>query len=424
MRKISITDGLDIVNETEAHWMRNNGLLWSEVEPVEGERNWNSVAGLEQELQKASDSGYQVILIIRSTPSWAQRESGIPCGPIKPDKLSAFVNFVGDAVTRYSTHPFNVKYWEIWNEPDGGFNAVRPMAPFGCWGDQNEPFYGGRYYGEMLKLIYPRIKLSDPDAKVLVGGLLLDCDPIHPPETPKGSGKTKDCSPSTFLEGVLQNGGGDFFDGVSFHAYDYYHLAQGAYANPNWHSAWDTTGPTLIAKARYLRSLLEEYGYIDKFLVNTEMALLCTSKNQEDCQTEVFNRTKANYLAQSYAAAVAEGLRGNVWYSLTGWRHSGLVDKNLNPFPAYQAYKVSLEALDKAAYWGEITDYPNTKGYDFLREGAHLWIIWSLDGNTHNIQLPNIPESILDLFGNPIPATEEIEIGLDPIYIHWDAESP
>ncbi|MGD2158474.1 MAG: hypothetical protein PVG32_16470, partial [Anaerolineales bacterium] len=113
---LTTSDGWEIIKQTNAYWLRVNGLLWSEVEPVEGQRNWSAAATLEQELQKASDFGYQVILIIRSTPSWAQRESGIPCGPIKPDKLSAFVNFVSDAVTRYSTHPFNVKYWEIWNE--------------------------------------------------------------------------------------------------------------------------------------------------------------------------------------------------------------------------------------------------------------------------------------------------------------------
>jgi hypothetical protein len=421
---LTTSDGWEIIKQTNAYWLRVNGLLWSEVEPVEGQRNWSAAAKLEQELQKASDSGYQVILIIRSTPSWAQREPGIPCGPIKPDKLSSFASFVADSVARYSAPPFNVKYWELWNEPDAPFEIVRPTAPFGCWGDVGEPFYGGSYYSEMLKILYPQVKTLDQESQVLVGGLLLDCDPSNPPEIPKESGKIKDCTSSKFLEGVLQNGGGVFFDGISFHAYDYYHLAYGAYTNPNWHSAWDTTGPTLIAKARYLRSLLEKYGYADKFLVNTEMALLCTSKNQEDCQTEVFNMTKANYLAQSYAAAVAVGLRGNVWYSLTGWRHSGLVDKNLNPLPAYQAYQTSLEALDKVAYSGEITDYTHIKGYDFLREGAHLWIIWSLDGNTHNIQLPNLPESILDIFGNPIPATEEIEIGLDPIYIQWGAGSP
>jgi hypothetical protein len=39
--------------------------------------------------------------------------------------------------------------------------------------------FGGEYYGNMLKIVYPAIKSADPQAQVLVGGLLLDCDPVN-----------------------------------------------------------------------------------------------------------------------------------------------------------------------------------------------------------------------------------------------------
>ena len=61
-----------------------------------------------------------------------------------------------------------------------------------------------------------------------------------------------------------------------------------------------------------------------------------------------FTDTKANYIAQSNAAAHAEGLRVNMWYSLTGWRGSGLVDEELEPLPAYQAYQFSATQLENA----------------------------------------------------------------------------
>ena len=71
----------------------------------------------------------------------------------------------------------------------------------------------------MLKVAYPQIKAADPQAQVLVGGLLLDCDPRP------GAGcslTAQNAIPPKFLEGILRNNGGPYFDGVSFHAYDFY----------------------------------------------------------------------------------------------------------------------------------------------------------------------------------------------------------
>ncbi len=66
------------------------------------------------------------------------------------------------------------------------------IAIFGCWGDPNDKtYYGGEYYAEMLKRAYPAVKAANPQAIVLNGGLLLDCDPRYPPPG-------KDCLPADF----------------------------------------------------------------------------------------------------------------------------------------------------------------------------------------------------------------------------------
>ena len=106
-------------------------------------------------------------------------------------------------------------------------------SPFGCWGDLDDPYYGGRYYSEMLKVAYPTIITADPNAQVMVGGLLLECDPVNPPEVTSGSGELKDCTSDKFLEGILENDGGEYFDGVSVHAYDFYFAELGKFANSN-----------------------------------------------------------------------------------------------------------------------------------------------------------------------------------------------
>jgi hypothetical protein len=244
----------------------------------------------------------------------------------------------------------------------------------------------------------------------LVGGLLLDCDPINPPEN-------KDCTPSRYLEGILKNGGGDYFDGVSFHAYDYYGGAQ-SYGNGNWNSSIETYGPVLVPKARYLRSVLNANGYPGKFLMNTESGLVCGRDGSEpECLTDDFNQTKANYIAQANVSALVEGLRGNLWYSLTGWRGTALVDKNQQPLPAYEAYKVSAEQTLKARFVREITDFPGVRGFELERDGKFIWFLSATDGQEHEVKLPSQPVAILDVFGAELPLASELTIGAAPVYI-------
>jgi hypothetical protein len=415
---LSADAGLDLITQSGAFWVRRNALLWSEVETEKGMRKWQAVAGLDGELKAAADQGLQVILVVRSTPPWAQSLPGSYCSPPTAESLDAFGAFLYDAVRRYSLPPYNVQYWEIGNEPDVASGVVPSEAPFGCWGTDGDPYYGGEFYAEILKSIYPQIKAANPQAQVLVGGLLLDCDPVNPPEIPSGSGQQKDCTPARYLEGVLKNGGADYFDGVSFHGYDYYAGNLGAYGNGNWNSAWNTTGPVSIAKASYLRSLMNLYGVTGKYLMNTEAALICGRDGSEaECQGEEFNLTKAYFLAQSYVVAIAEHLTANIWYNLTGWRATGLVDNQMQPNLAYQAFSISSDLLGGAGYVGPLDNYPGVRGYVFDRNGVPLWVLWSLDGENHDIRLEKAPLSVTNVFGEALAPAQELTVTLAPIYV-------
>jgi hypothetical protein len=411
----------DLAQQAGAHWLRKNGLLWAEIEPQEGARNWGAAASLEQELVDASARGFEVILVVRNTPGWAQKTPGVTCGPILPEKLHAFSAFMRDAVARYSAPPYNVRYWEIWNEPDVPV-LDQGYENFGCWGEQGDPYYGGGSYAQVLKAVYPEIKQASPLAQVLVGGLLLDCDPVSPPETSAGSGQLKDCTPSRYLEGILIGGGGDYFDGVSFHAYDYYFSGTEKYGNQNWHSAWNTTGPVLIAKTRYLRSVLARYGVPGKPLLNTELGLLCGSDGSEAyCQTDDFQQAKATYLAQAMITGLDQRLLANIWYSLTGWRGTALVDGALKPLPAFNAMSASAELMGEIIVLGEeLNAFPGVKQYTFEQQGQPLWALWSLDGLPHEIPLESPLPTIYDIFGAliEIPA-QTVTVTPAPIYLDW-----
>lgn len=419
---------LDKLSDKNTSWLRVNGVIWSTVEPNEGDRQWSTMATLDQMITQVNSDYIKLIISIRSTPTWAQAISGALCGPIKADKIAAFGNFVYDAVVRYSKAPYNVRYWEIWNEPDVSYTADIGNGGFGCWGDTTDDYYGGGYYADVLKVVYPKIKAADPNAKVLVGGLLLDCDPR--PDSNYCAANSKDTRPPKYLEGILLNGGANYFDGISFHGYDYFPSwapALGNYYNGNWGAYWNTTGPVSSVKAEYVREILSKYGVTGKFLMNTEAALICgptgAPPGQTGCEsddTSTYEQTKARYLTQAFGTAIKDDLLVNTWFSILGWRNSALLNSDFTPRPAFIAYEFAKKELLNASFSRNVTDYTGVVAYEF-KLGSHLvWLMWSLDGNDHSITLPATPKAMHDFMGTELTPVQNITVTLDPIFIDWN----
>ena len=388
----------------------------------------DKLASMDAELALAHDKGLKVILIVRGAPPWAQRE-GKECGPIEREDFVRFGQFMGELTKRYSRAPYLVHAIELWNEPDASWLSIPDDEDglFGCWGDKADPYYGGRYYGDMLEVVYPFIKAANPKMKVLVGGLLLDCDPINPPE-----GKT--CTNSLFLEGILRSGAKDSFDGVSFHAYDYFRYWQPGiryYGNPNWNSGRlnkEPDGvmiPVALKKAQYLQSVLAKYGAANKFLVNSEAALICGDFYDEPggpgCEAEDdshFEQTKAWYLTQSYAVAIAEDFFANTWYHTLGWRNSGLLYEDLSPRPAMDALVFARKKLGDASFVRAVTEFPGVVGYVFSRPGkSDIWVLWSGSGAAKTFTLPVKPLNVYDPFGTLLAKTRIQTVTLQPILV-------
>ena len=427
MRFISWNYGFGLVQQANATWVRRNGLLWESVEPVEGRYNWSNVSQLENELKRANTSGIKVILVIRKTPPWAQADPGSFCGPIRADKLQSFANFMKAAVKRYSAPPFNVKYFEIWNEPDAdrGIANSNPDPPYGCWGDKNDPYFGGEYYTDVLTYVYPAVKAANPSAQVVVGGLLMAC---------KQGVSTVSCDhQEKYLEGILYHhgarDGGNYFDILNFHSYDYYYNKEGKYGNGGWGSNLDE-GPAFLKKLPFLQDTLSAYGFANKEIIITETALLCGTTGDEPlCQTQEYEKTKGYYAAQAFALSLAEGIRTNIWYAVTSdWRGSNLLDSNLNPLPAYYAFDFAEDTLNKSRYKRDLWEYPNIKGLEFDRSDKTTWMMWSTLTNSDgyilpvSITLPSEPSKVYTVFGDELANFKgtSLLVAAAPLYVEWD----
>ncbi len=436
MNPISNSQGLQKMSQAGASWVRRNAILWSDIEPIQGGGyDWSSLGSIEQDFLRARENNMEVVAIIRGIPDWALMPPyNYACGPINPSALPAFGNFIHAVVQRYSGSPYYVKYWEIWNEPDvDPSNFPHGDYPFGCMGDVTDTaYYGGQYFATVLQAAYPMAKAANPEAQVMVGGLLMNCDPLSNPEG---------CIPSRYLEGILVAGGQNYFDGVSFHAYDFFSIGAvnyptGIYGNPGWNSGgYENTlsgalKPALVAKVHYIKYLFGLYNVQGKFLMNTETALLCGGTFDppggtgcESSPDSAFEKLKAAYIPQTYASALAEGLVANIWFTPLGWRNSGLLKDDLTTRPAYEAFQLANDILGGATFVREIHEYEDNQifGYEFLVENQTIWILWTLDGKMHPLTFAQLPVTVQDELGLSTSFAGGILTvqGLKTYYVNW-----
>jgi hypothetical protein len=422
MTVVTQTGGLDLVAGAQLEWIRRNAIQWPEVEKNEGQYDWTALAEFESEMIAAAKNNLTLIVVVRGTPDWAQKHVGARCGIVRSEKLPAFGKFMAALAARYGKAPYKVKFWEIWNEPDVDFRlfseADRVGAPFGCYGNIDDEFYGGAEYAELLKAAYPAIKSADPDAAVLHGGLLLDCIPSSPGNGCESRTPPSSPQPSRFLEGVLRAGGGDYFDVLSFHAYDNYRYEEGVYGLGGFDSAWNTTGPAVHSKTRFLRATLSKYGHANKPMMNTEVGLACFDPARCD---STFERTAANYMPVAFAAALAENISAQVAFSMQHeWLSTNLLNKDLTPRPAFKTLAVARQMMGTGTRFARYVEGKSGyRIYELLRDGRRLWVLYAIETQPQPLILDEIPVRISKADGSKLPIEKSLDVGRDTLYIEW-----
>ena len=394
------------IRESNFSWVRYNSIRWSEVEPQPGQRNWEALASVEQELQLIAAQGGVPMVIVNSSPAWALRDQQNDCGPIRETALDDFAKFMADLVARYAGPPYNIRYWELGNEPDAPTLAFAGESVFGCWGDEKDPYYGGGYYAEMLKQVYPAIKRANPAAQVVIGGLLLDCDPsIATAQNPCPAGK--------FFEGVLRNGGGPFFDITAYHAYAFWQLAKADFDLTS--TKWKHRSGILLGKLDFLRTTMRQYG-VDKPIIMNEGGLLCYGFNSA-CEPNGFDADKANYAIRTHVRALANGLIGVVWYTLDGpgWHNGGMLDQAQQPRLAYEATNFLSLTLNGASFVS-VLSRGNLEGYAFRKGDRTYQIYWTNDLSTVDLPLPPRTRAVYNMLGKAVTTSpSSISIRYEPL---------
>jgi hypothetical protein len=359
MSRVNAERGLDLVKTTNTRWVRRGTLRWNLVEPVEdGGYVWDHpwTRALEEDMITASQNGLNLIVPVISSPTWATAPYTVDCAPINPAKVEKFARFMAAAVERYSAPPFNIRYWEIGNEPDAPI--FKNDSGFGCWGVEGDPYFGGRAFGEMLKVVVPAMKAVNPDLKILNGGLMLDRPYVAGDST---------TTIGRFFEGMLLAGAGPHIDLLSFHTYVFYRTP-----------GQPALGGREDWRIDYLRELTRRYQVPNLPLIRTETALLCVAVTPE-CRW-----AQADLVGRTYARTMRDGLLATIWYQYDSdsFHNTALIEPSdiWVPRPAYFAYRHTGRLLSGARYAGPIPGLPAAvEGYQFTRGAQTIAIYWTDD---------------------------------------------
>jgi hypothetical protein len=374
-------------------------IKWASIEPVNlTPENYTWRSNFDDWLAQLSARNIQVILTLSKNPPWAATYAG---GPIDLAGVGELVEFLTAAVARYGAPPYNVKHWEIYNEPDNGIEFYGQFG-WGYWGHDPEA------YAQLLAAIYQPMKDADPEAQIVFGGLAYDN------WTSQGGPFVEE-----FLDEVLKNNGGDYFDVMNFHYY------------PTFRANWEAYGPGIIGKATYLRDKLRSYG-VDKPFICSEASMWSDELHGGS------HELQSRYVPQLFTRSMAANLETTIWFQLLddeepdSWKY-GLLNADLSPKPAYSAYQTLARQLAPADYVrthsAQDTGSDQIEAYEFVTaDGSTVIIVaWTEDQQEHLMTLTAEEVAVVDKFGNETTIYGEtaggsgsrvqVIIGPDPVYL-------
>lgn len=329
-------------------------IQWDAIESQPGQYNWTA---LDARLANAANLGFKILITVNGNPAWAAETR---CGPLYPEHLATFANFLHAAVARYSVAPYNILLWSLYNEADNGDPVNFPWLG-GCWGATHPNHAngaGGAAYAAMLKVVYPAMKSANPQAQVLLTGLAYDWF------TPKG------LFDPNFVDDIMAAGGGPYFDAVNFH---YFH---------GWLKSWTTTdryNSGVPRKAQRLRQKIAAYGF-DKPLVLTELGHPTDAVDPAE-DAKLSEALTARLVWELHAQAMSAGIYPIIWLqavdeSWLAYSH-GLLRQDLTPKLSYTAYQVMTAELTGVRFSTVRRDYADDIiGYDFVIGNQTKTVIW------------------------------------------------
>ncbi len=333
-----------------ATWTRV-GVSWAGTETSPGVYQWTSA---DKRVSTAIGQGYKVVLTVMSNPTWAAATS---CGPLYPQHVATYANFMKEVVARYSAAPYNLRYFELGNEPDNADAAGHAWIG-GCWGKGpgQAAGAGGDKYAALLKSAYPAMKAANPNALVAIGGLAYDAwvDEGGPFDR-------------YFLDDFLAAGGGNYIDVINFHFYEAFSYKWG----------W------VVGKEQDLQRKVRAATGKTKPIMLTELGSPSTKPAGSGDPSVYSEDLQARYVIKGFTHSLAGGIYPILWFqgvdrpsSSDGYAY-GLLRSNLTPKPGFTAYRTFVTELGDASLAAEVTNVgKDIEAYRFAAGTKAKTVIW------------------------------------------------
>lgn len=380
-----IASHLDRISESdaekEASFLEKAGITglrncfaWSIIEPEKGSFDWKLYDRI---VDIAQEHGIEMLALIARAPAWASGKTSEHFHVPPPKDVKDYANYTKHLVNHFKDR---IKYWEIWNEPNG--KSFWPPRP-----DANE-------YVKLLKAGYEAAREADPNCRILLGGIACHKD------------SRIDWG---FLEGVYENGGGEYFDIMNVHPY----------SGPN------PPEVNFFSEIQKLKVLMDKYGG-QKPIWITEIGCPLHPRFAPD------EDMQAAYLVRTYILALSvREIERVYWYDFRDdgldrnerEDNFGLVDYYYKPKLSYKAHGTMTNVLQGLEYKTKLKMKEGIEGYVFSGEKRSIVVLWSVLGKLNlRIETGPVEMQLIDLEGEKkklVPKEDEIALELTekPFYI-------
>lgn len=312
--------------------------FWESMEPTQG--SWNFTSG-DALVASAASNHITLSGMLGFPPSWAAATSLT----FPMSQLTAWSNYVSTVVNRYKS---SVKYWEVWNEPDGAFNHGSHTAAD---------------YANLVKHASVAAKSVDADAKV---GLSV---------TELNAGYIDQVS-----RWLVANGAAGGFDFVCVHPYSLLNMVRERNGEAGYLGMVKSLRQLLAAGNPgrtnvpiFITEIGEPVGYVINGTVVTEA-------------------TQANALVKAYVMAFAQGIQTTCWYEAKDSGDGfGLMRGDLSTRPSYTALQAMAALLGTVPqYQGWLTLNSDATGFGFVFQGTSsaVLVAWMPAGRAGTTTFP------------------------------------
>jgi Beta-1,4-xylanase len=420
---------VQLMREAGVQWQREE-LFWHEIQKEpHGPYNWTGNSSgfynYDRAIQLQVEAGINVLGLLDYNPAWFKGKN-----PTPEEWIDDWGDFVYNAVARYGRDRGQIKYWELWNEP----NLARSGYESGL--------YEVRDFARILQVGYAAAKAADPEAVIVMGGMAsIWGEPPSP----------FNYDYMDYLEELGKLGAWQHFDIIAIHPY-----RPNAPEGTPWRNGLQADMRTEFS---ILDGLLLRYGAKPVWL---------TELGWHDSQRfdSVDRDTQAFFLVRSYIMALSHpSIEKIFWYDLRNDTepgasyehpvyddanyeyHYGLLTRSypLDPNradlrkPAFLAYRTMTQMLAGLAQTGITADgnhpeHPGLFWYSFAGNGRRVDVMWRIgetdqqvlvDCGCREILVRGWNGQTMTIYNNVGgPVTINLQSPGAPIYLEYDAPVP